>query len=396
MDAEPAATPPGVTGGKQPNDSEQRQQRGAPSIVTYDDHAAAGENVTGSEAPVSGRLGEILDLMGKDMPEELRESLRTEEKEEKGKTPEEQEQEQDEEPEKTGEELTAEERKEWPEEALNRIHKKTAQLETEREQHEATKEALAQREEELAILREQATQAPPLPVTQDNVLVNVNSAEELARVESELEHIHEWTVLNPQGGDYEHPYKDKDGQPIVQTFDETEARRIRIAADKALRKAVPARQQFLAQRSEFDSVAREDFPEVFDGKSEAAKLATKVLKTVPVFAQFPDGMIHLGLYTKALLEYQKQRQTKANGNGKTDPAATASPKVRPFLKPQAKRASPLPSVEHSRSTAPRTDPNIKAAADAAMETGGDERSILDLVTTIRNQGAQNRSGRAAA
>ena len=141
--------------------------------------------------------------------------------------------------------------------------------------------------------------------------------------------------------------------------------------------------------------AKQDFPDLFKTGSETEQLAKKILAQVPELLRFPDGMIHLGIYAEALQAYvQKKRDAAAARNGKQTPKVSKA--AQPFTKPQVKRAPALASTDYSReNSSSHSEPDVTAAEEQALETGGTEDSILNLVSSIRSSYAANDRSRRA-
>lgn len=233
-----------------------------------------------------------------------------------------------------------------------RIAKITAQKHEAREAAEAARKELEAARAELDKLRK----APPAQApTLDQPLNHVTTLEALEEEETKAEKVREWCLENWDGGTVP---DGKDGE--VYHAPET-VRRMFAHFDGVLRKQIPARKTYLAEREGHDALAEQEHPFLADPKSEGAQLAARFLATVPGVAALPYARRVAAAYAEGELA-RRARLEKA----KTPAAAAAPPRPKPAQAP-AKVLAPAPPVGSSGAPGLRNAPAASSAqADAAL------------------------------
>lgn len=375
--------------------------------------------------PIGGRLGEILAMM--DIPEDVargtlqptkNESTTDEEDTETGDTSEsdpgargeEDEQREENRPpqgqqappvgEPAADELSEEQRKTWPAEALGRIHKTTAQREkfkTEAATERQARTAAEARAQELEQRLQQQPPPPTLPPTQDDPLADVQTPDQLQQAVREFEALHEWTTLNPNGVEnVPTGQKDAQGNPITRDFSAEEVARRRVFAERALRR-IPEKQQYIQNRQQFDGLARQIYPDVFNPTTEEGKIAQQLQTALPEIFRFTDGSLWLARAVRQYHNEMAEQQSKAAGktvvqqHGRTAPSST----VEKLLRKHPPIAPSVPTARGTRVAPARDEGDVKAATDRFVTSGGNDEALEDMVSALRDAQKPDRNGSRA-
>ncbi len=190
---------------------------------------------------------------------------------------------------------------------------------------------------------------PAAPPTAENPFLHITTWAALKREEANAESVIEWCDANEDGavvreGDSEREYSGK------------EVRDIRRAADRALRKHIPAQQEYLRQREHFDQRAADEYRWWTDKSSPEYQQAANVLRVFPEIARFPDFKLTLGDFVVG----HKVRTAKG-AQAKASPVET--PRKAP-PQPAAPAAQPVPpDPSRARSDASRSRFNKTGSVD---------------------------------
>ncbi len=181
---------------------------------------------------------------------------------------------------------------------------------------------------------------PAAPPTAENPFLHITNWADLKREEANAESVIEWCDANADGvvvreGDSDREYSGK------------EVRDIRRAAERAVRKHLPAQQEYLRQREHFDQRAADEYRWWADKSTAEYQQAANVLRVFPEIARFPDYKLTLGDFVTGY----KARAAKA-AQPKTRTAETARKAPPHLAAPAAQPAAPDPS--RARSDAART------------------------------------------
>jgi hypothetical protein len=224
----------------------------------------------------------------------------------------------------------------------------------------AQKKALLAENQELqaqAQAKDQTTSTEQPDFLKDNALHNVTDVNGLTKEVENLTTLIEWTE---EGLENEAEYDD-DGNEYVakdgdKTYTKADLRRIRANARKILRKDAPARQKWIAERTESDQHAIKTFPFLSDGESEEYQLFMRTKENAlykPLVEHLPNGNFTLALMIEGMKAIQG-RQVDSS-------------------KPKPKPKAPVASAE-AGATKPRTENSqrkkVLQAARAKFEQSG--------------------------
>ena len=190
----------------------------------------------------------------------------------------------------------------------------------------AQKKALLAENQELqaqAQAKDQTASTEQPEFLKDNALHNVTDVNGLTKEVENLTTLIEWAE---EGLENEVDYDD-DGNEFVakdgdKTYTKADLRRIRANARKILRKDAPARQKWIAERTESDQHAIKTFPFLSDGESEEYQLFMRTKDNPlykPLVEHLPNGNFTLGL----MIEGMKAVQARQVDSSKPKPKPKA-------------------------------------------------------------------------
>lgn len=286
--------------------------------------------------------------------------------------------------EKAGDEeeaLTPEEQKAWPPEALQRIHKKTAQ----------TKDAIARAEaaEQRAQAAEQKLQsagktAAPTP-TAKNPLADVDSPEGIEAAVAEYRQTKLWAMKHRDGATDVVIGKDAAGKPITRDFSAEQIADLEAELTEILEERVPERIALLSEQWQHEQVAKERLPAMFEKGTEENKFLEAAKRELPEIMNLPG--VHNFVRWAWMGRQQDIEAAKtgaANGDGKTAAdKAKVDPKVAPFLRKHPPMAPAVPAARASEDDRRKVGEAEVTQAKQRVEAGEGEEAEVDLVSKLR-------------
>ena len=135
---------------------------------------------------------------------------------------------------------------------------------------------------ELEALNQQLAQASRPAPTPNDPLADVYDEASLRRAEAQFEEVIELAEKNPDGAYDVVVGKNPDGSEKKRDFTRDELIQLKIVAQRGLRRDIPQRQAFLAQRAQMDAKAVEVYPELQDKNSDLNKFIQSVEQADPV------------------------------------------------------------------------------------------------------------------
>ena len=217
----------------------------------------------------------------------------------------------------------------------------------------AQKNALLAENAELQAQAEQAQQTQPQEVPElfkDNALRHINDIPTLQKEVEQMQTLIEWAE---EGMDNEVDYDDNGNEFVVKDGDKTyskpDLRRIRANAKKILRKDVPARQQWIQERTQSDQHATQTFEFLGDPESEDYKLFMQVKSSPlykPLIEYLPNSNFTLGLMIEGMraVESRQKGSSKPKPKPQTPVASTEAGTSRPKT-PQAQKKKALQAAK---------------------------------------------------
>jgi hypothetical protein len=248
-------------------------------------------------------------------------------------------------------------------EESDKRRRKDSELETVRS------DLAAARQEAQAYQAQLAQASAPRPTPQQP-LADLYTEPDIQRVEQSYEKILEFAETNRDGATDVVVGRDKDGNPIKQDFSPEEIAQLRVRSERALRKDIPLRRQFIAARAQADSAALEAYPEFKDPKNPMTQEAIAVLKMNPQLEQIvgPEILVWIGHALKGRDTFLKR--SSVNGkNGNTE--------TRKIVESATQRIAPTPPK--TRSSFERKSGADLAQLNKQLEENGDEESAMKLL-----------------
>lgn len=248
-------------------------------------------------------------------------------------------------------EVSDEERKAWPKDALNRIHKATAKRNEERDARTKAEQRAADLEAKLKDTEAKLNGTQPFVITptRSNPLADVNTPEQLQTAVSELEEGLEWATRNADGAADVVIGKDAAGKEIVRDYSREEMAEQRLFFERALRRSVPERAAYIERAQVADSYVAQRYPEIVAKETPEAKEIADILQKVPEITRLPHWRLALAWAIRGRkaeaedLAAAEKANGNSNGKGKTD---NVRPELKPFLERQPAKA---PGVSQPRS-----------------------------------------------
>ena len=218
----------------------------------------------------------------------------------------------------------------------------------------AQKKALLAENAELQAKAEEAQQAPAsveLPeFLKDNAFHSINDAQSLQKEVEQLTNLLEWV---DEHIDNEVEYDDSGNEFVVKDGDKaytkSELRRIKLNANKTLRKDAPARHKWIQERTQSDQQAMQTFEFLGDEHSDDYKLFMQVKESPmykPLVKYLPNSNFALGLMVEGLnaVKTRQGQKAKRAAKPKAPMASTEAGTARPKT-PQANKTKALQAAK---------------------------------------------------
>lgn len=222
---------------------------------------------------------------------------------------------------------------EQPEDSVG-VKKRIGKLIEARNKAEAEVEELRAKLEEA---QQQPSQAPD-PKGMDR-FESVKDFKELQTREAEAEHLREWLLENPEGGDY------KDTSGTEHEVDYESARRLMVETDRDLRKNIPLTAQRLQQREQNRQSAMQTFDWMKDQASQEMQEIKQVLDQNKFLKDYyqrdPFSVLTIGYAVEGIKAIKAKKAKKPT-----------KPSVAPKVPSVPSRATP--SVVKKKSTSKKT------------------------------------------
>lgn len=265
---------------------------------------------------------------------------------------------------------------EWPDSAKRRVAEESA----------AKRRYLKERDElqeQLDRVSAQLQQASAPRPTAQSPLADVYTDADLAKVERTYETMLEFAEKNRDGAENVLVGKESDGKEIRKDFTPQEIADLKVKADRMLRKEIPSRRAYLAERVKQDSIAAELYPEFKDPNSDYAKQAMTVLRNVPELETLigPEVLIWIGHALKGR-DIAITNANGKNGKGKKDDT------VERVTKAAQTKVAPTPTKTTAVLDRKGVIADVASAEKKLEETGSEEDAVAYLAAqrAARKQG----------
>jgi hypothetical protein len=260
---------------------------------------------------------------------------------------------------------------EWSASAKARVAEETAKRKRANERADRVEGELSKTQARIAELEQSLSQVSGPSPTQDNPLIDIQNGVELDRLERQYEKIVD-IDLNDTDDEGTIPLvvsKDKKGEPVWKKFTPEEVKVLQNKADRALRRDIPKRREYLSKREQATAQVVQIYPELSNPEDEftqqVAYLARKVMSGEAM--SDPEAAAWCAHAIKGYRVTMEELKSRADNNGKTSPA------VRQIVESAKTKLAP---------TASRTRGSVERKADADLkqiekefETNPDDPSV---------------------
>lgn len=167
-------------------------------------------------------------------------------------------------------------------------------------------------------------QAPP-PVQAQGVdrFSDVENMQQLQQREASAEHLREWLLENPDGGDY----TDLGGETHDVEYDQ--ARKLMVETDRDLRKNIPKTASRLMEKQKQSQIAMQTFKWMSNQGSAESQEVEKILTNNSHLANYvktdPFGLITLGYAVEGFKAYRENAVKAKAGKQPTAPSLPTAP-----------------------------------------------------------------------
>jgi len=190
---------------------------------------------------------------------------------------------------------------------------------------EAKEEAKAETAEiraKLEQLEKQIQNKQPAPETPSG-LDGVDTVEELVKREADAEHLREWLLANPDGGEY----VDSAGEEHDVDYDQ--AKVLIVQTDRDLRKNIPAQRELIIERERQAAVAQKTFKWMGQAGSVENQELNTVLQNNPHLMEYskrdPYAQIVLGYAIEGFKSVNQAKNSNAQPQVKQAPQVPVAP-----------------------------------------------------------------------
>jgi len=165
----------------------------------------------------------------------------------------------------------------------------------------------------------------PMPVKSENLdrFSDVDNMQQLQQREESAEHLREWLLENPDGGDY----TDMAGETHDVEYDQ--ARKLMVETDRDLRKNIPKVAARLVEKQKQSQLALQTFKWMSNQGSAESKEVEKLLTNNSHLANYvktdPFGLITLGYAVEGFKAYRENAVKAKTGKQPTAPNLPTAP-----------------------------------------------------------------------
>tara|TARA_Y100000310_G_scaffold331359_1_gene404776 strand:- start:309 stop:1310 length:1002 start_codon:yes stop_codon:yes gene_type:complete len=160
----------------------------------------------------------------------------------------------------------------------------------------------------------------------------VNDPKKLDKMEADAEHLREWLMTNPEGGEYQ----DRSGAQYDVDYESAKA--LHVQTDRDLRKNIPSQRANLHQRFASIQQANQRFPWMADNGSSEFREMMGILSNNPRAKKFYETDPNAALLFGYAMEGWKSEHAKEQQKGKTVKTVEQAPTSVP-TSTRAKRAT---------------------------------------------------------
>ena len=239
---------------------------------------------------------------------------------------------------------------------------------------------LAEKEAKITDLMSQLGQVSR-PILPDNPLSDVHDEASLQKAEKEYERLLEFAERNRGGAWDVTTGRNPDGSRKTESFSAEQITDMKLDAENALRKLIPARRNYLTARTQMDSAAKQIYEPLQDPNSQWSQEAAAILRIVPELERVPDVLVWIGHALHRRDEFVAS--LPKDNNGAAEPNNDAQRIVE-----NAKQRT-APSVPANRGFTQTRDADVETARKR-MKAGGGEEATEDFIGATLERGRRRR------
>jgi hypothetical protein len=241
------------------------------------------------------------------------------------------------------------------------------------------------------LARSNQKQPEPQPATATarpgkDVFADIQDINQLQEVVSMQRQVRDWCMDHPEG------VVVNEGQANEKVISPEEVRKTLIGATRMIEDA-PVAAQRIQMRQQWNGLARAEWPELFDTKSNVHQTAQQFLKEHPGIAESPARDFVLGLMVEGWKAYQPRMEAAMRGQ-QPNGAAQANGKIPEALK---RKIPPIPKTQAPNpprgSRVPSPIKNAAAAVERVVAEGASPESVQDAIAAIERQNAASGGAR---
>ena len=265
----------------------------------------------------------------------------------------------------------------WPESAKARVAEEAEKRRRANERADRTEAELAKTRTELEEARRNLLQSSGPAPTPDSPLVDIQDPIVLDRLERVYEALEEVDIerVNEDGTVTVPSAIGADGKLVYQNIDPDQARLAQKRADRVLRKDIPQRRQYLAQRAQIDAGATEWYPDLKNQEHEFTRLVNQLTGQVLNGTAMSNPEVKFWA-ANAVYGFMKRREEAQTSNGKGSSAS-----VKTVV--DASRQKLAPTAPRTRATVERKSSADLAKAQEKFERNPDDRdAAADYVASV--------------
>ena len=252
----------------------------------------------------------------------------------------------------------------------NRIGKLTAQRKRAEESRQDAEERLNEAAAENRKLQEQLDKQGTERLMASDPLAAAMTRRDLKEKAKQCRDWRRWASRNPEGGEFSFPGGE------TQEYDSQQVENILKYSDDMLEEHIPAREKWLENNSQMDSLAGQHFPDW--GKSSSAVYGEyqDILREMPELKRFPNFKQLVGVFHMGLQAY----------NGALN-APASKPKAKKVAKPTEPTKVASPASAPPPAAASRASASVADAEKWVDESGGSADAVMQLLQARRTASA---------
>ncbi len=254
----------------------------------------------------------------------------------------------------------------------NRIGKLTAQRKRAEESRQDAEERLNEVAAENRKLQEQLDKQGTERLMASDPLAAVMTRRDLKEKAKQCRDWRRWAQRNPDGGEFDFP----DGS--TQDYDSEQVGNILKYSDDMLEEHIPAREKWLENNSQMDSLASQHFPGWGESSSPVYGEYQEIIREIPELKRFPNWKQLVSVFHMGLGVYNRELNTQ-------NPAS--KPKAKKVAKPTEPTKVASPASAPPPAAASRASASVADAEKWVEDSNGSADAVMQLLKARRTASA---------